>query len=121
MPKELLKGSLDEQCEFLYQLALEKMEQGNYTGATHALAEVVKHAPDYRDASELLAEAKRRKTEQRALLLWASLGLAVGIAFGSVVGLTNDIYLLVFAIVGAVVGYGVGNLVGSFRRRPQKI
>lgn len=117
MPKELLTGTLDEQCEFLYGLALEKMEQGNYTGASHALAEVVKYSPDYRDAAELLQEAKQRKTEQRALLLWSSLGLAIGIGIGSALGLPNDMYLLVFAIAGAVAGYGVGNLVGSYRRR----
>ena len=117
MPKELLTGTLDEQCDFLYQLALEKMQQGNYTGATHALAEIVKHLPDYLDAAEMLQEAKRRKAEQRALLLWSSLGLAAGAAVGSMLGLPNDIYLLLFAVIGAVAGYGAGNLIGSYRRQ----
>ena len=117
MPKELLSGTLDEQCEFLYQLAVEKMSQGNYTGATHALAEVVKYSPDYRDAAELLQEARRRKAEQRALLLWISLGLAVGIGLGSILDLPNDLALLIFAVGGAIAGYGVGNLVASYRRK----
>ena len=38
--KQTLIGTLDEQCEFLYDLALEKMDQGNYTGAAHALKEI---------------------------------------------------------------------------------
>ena len=117
MPKELLSGTLDEQCDFLYQLSLEKMQQGNYTGAAHALAEIVKHSPDYRDAAELLHEAKRRKAEQRALLLWSSFGLAAGVAAGSALGLPNDMYLLVFAVIGTVAGYGIGNLIGSSRRQ----
>ncbi|HMN31708.1 MAG TPA: hypothetical protein PKE45_26400, partial [Caldilineaceae bacterium] len=54
MPKQLLTGTLEEQCEFLYTMAVEKMAQGNYTGAVHALKEVVKHAPDFRDAQALL-------------------------------------------------------------------
>ena len=61
MAKQALSGSLEEQCEFLYTLAVEKMGDGNYTGAVHALKEIVKYAPDYRDSAELLAEAKRRK------------------------------------------------------------
>ncbi len=58
MPKELLTGTLDEQCEFLYNLAMEKMQAGNYTGAAHALKEIVEHKPNFRDAAELLEEAK---------------------------------------------------------------
>ena len=38
MPKQKLTGTLDEQCEFLYGLAITKMAEGNYTGAKHALA-----------------------------------------------------------------------------------
>ncbi len=36
MPKQMLSGTLDEQCAFLYDLGRQKMEQGNYTGAIHA-------------------------------------------------------------------------------------
>lgn len=62
MPKQTLTGTLEEQCEFLYQLAQEKMAQGNYTGAVHALQEVTKHAPTFRDAAALLREAKQKKS-----------------------------------------------------------
>ena len=54
MPKQLLTGSLEEQCQFLYSLALEKIQQGNYTGAVHALKEIVKYKPDFLDAADLL-------------------------------------------------------------------
>ncbi len=117
MTKQLLTGTLDEQCEFLYKLANEKMEQGNYTGAIHALSEIAAYAPDYKDAADLLALAKRRKSEHRNLLLWALLGLSVFIALGSMLGLPNDLYLLAFAVVGALVGYGIGDLAGRYGRR----
>ena len=116
MPKQLLTGSLDEQCEFLYNLALEKMRVGNYTGAAHALKEIVKHNPDFRDTTALLADVKQRKSEQRFLGLMAIVGLAVFIVIGSLVGAPNDLVLLILAVVGAVVGYGVGNLIQSMRR-----
>jgi hypothetical protein len=117
MTKQLLAGTLDEQCEFLYKLANEKMEQGNYTGAIHALDEIVAHAPDYGNAAELLALAKKRKSEHRMLLLWALLGLSIFVVLGSMLGLPNDLYLLVFAVVGALVGYGLGNMVGHYGRQ----
>jgi len=62
MPKQLLTGALEEQCDFLYALAQEKMSEGNYTGAYHALKEVVKHAPQREEAVALLAVAKQRKS-----------------------------------------------------------
>lgn len=116
MPKQLLTGSLDEQCEFLYNLALEKIQVGNYTGAAHALKEIVKHNPEYRDTALLLADVKQRKSEQRFLGLMALLGLAVFIVIGSMVGAPNDLVLLVLGVVGALVGYGAGNLIQSVRR-----
>jgi len=111
MTKHLLTGTLDEQCEFLYTLAGEKMEQGNYTGAIHALDEIVAYSPDFRDAADLLALAKKRKAEHRMLLLSALLGLSLFVVLGSLLGLPNDLYLLAFALIGGLVGYGVGSLV----------
>ncbi|HQY92100.1 MAG: hypothetical protein WAU00_23575 [Caldilinea sp.] len=117
MPKQILTGALDEQCEFLYNLAQEKMEQGNYTGAVHVLKEIVKHRPDFRDTASLLAEAKARKSEQTFLLLMAAVGAIVAIAVGSVVGVPNDLVFLVILVAGALAGYGAGNFIQSFRRR----
>lgn len=117
MPKQILTGTLEEQCEFLYNLALEKMAEGNYTGAQHALAEIVKHKPDYRDAKKLLVEVKERKSEQTFLLLMSALGAAAFVAVGSVIGVPNDLVYLALMIVGALAGYGCGNLVRSFRTR----
>jgi hypothetical protein len=116
MPKQLLTGTLDEQCEFLYDLAQEKMAQGNYTGATHVLKEIVKHNPDFRDARAQLAEAKRRKGEQSQLLWFAFGGAALFVLFGTMLQLGNDFFFLALIAVGALVGYLMGNLVRSLHR-----
>lgn len=116
MPKQTLTGTLEEQCEFLYQLAQEKMAQGNYTGAVHALQEVTKHAPTFRDAAALLREAKQKKAEHQRLLFMAMGGAALFIALGTVLQLPNDWLFLLFAAVGALLGYGVANFLEKQRR-----
>ena len=116
MPKQKLTGTLDEQCQFLYDAALAKMAEGNYTGATHALQEIVKYRPDFRDAAQLLEDAKRRKSSQTLLLICAFVGAALGVAVGSFSGAPNDLILLIYLAVGGLVGYGAGNLISSFRR-----
>ena len=118
MPKQLLSGTLEEQCQVLYDMALEKMEKGNYTGANYVLKEIVKYAPDYRDAAQLLEEAKRRKAEQRSLLLASLTGVALFIGLGSRLQLSTDLYFLTLAVIGALIGYGAGNLWLSYRRKP---
>ena len=115
MPKQKLTGTLEQQCEFLYGLAISKMAQGNYTGAKHALQEIVKYKPDYRDAQQLLAEVSRKKSDQTFLIVMAVLGAVVGVAVGSLGQLGNDLVLLLLAGVGALVGYGAGNFIRSFR------
>jgi hypothetical protein len=115
MPKELLTGSLEEQCEFLYQLAQEKMQAGNYTGAIHALQEIVEHAPDYKDSAALLALAKEKKTQQRNLIIFSLLGAVAFVGIGTLMQIRNDLVLLAFAVVGLFVGYGLANLIRSFR------
>jgi hypothetical protein len=117
VPKQTLTGTLEEQCEFLYNLAQEKMAQGNFTGATHALQEVLKHAPDYRDAATLLIEAKRQKSTQSVLLVTAFVGAALFIAIGTILKVSNDFLLLLLAVVGAIAGFGVGNFIQSFHTR----
>lgn len=117
MPKQTLTGSLDEQCEFLYTLAIEKMGQGNYTGAVHALQEIIKYKPDYRDVVQLLAEAKARKSEQTFLLLSAVVGAVIAVGIGGMIGVPNDLIFLVVVVIGALVGYGAGNFIQSFRHR----
>lgn len=115
MPKQLLTGSLEEQCDFLYQLAQEKMQIGNYTGAIHALEEIVQHVPTYADAADLLALAKRRKTDQRNRLLFSLLGAAIFIGFGTFTQVGNDLWLFALALLGLLVGYGTANLISSLR------
>ena len=115
MPKQKLTGTLEQQCEFLYGLAITKIAQGNYTGAKHALEEIVKYKPDYRDAQQLLQEVSRKKGDQTFLVVFAILGALAGVAVGSIGRLGNDLVLLVLAGIGALVGYGVGNYIRSFR------
>ena len=110
MRTQTLTGTLEEQCAFLYQLAQEKLAQGNYTGAAHVLQEIVKHLPNYRDAAQLLAETKRKKAEQRNLLLSGLLGAVVAVAIGTWWQLSNDLLFILLAIVGTVIGFVVGNL-----------
>ncbi len=116
MPKQLLTGTLEEQCDFLFEMAQEKMREGNFTGAYHALKEVVKHAPERTEAVVLLALAKERKSEQTRLLLVSLAGAILFIGFGSFARLSSDLWLLGLAFIGLVVGYGAGNLLNSLRR-----
>jgi hypothetical protein len=120
MPKQLLTGTVDEQCEFLYTLAQEKMAQGNFTGAVHALQEVIKHRPRFRDAQALLAEAKARKAIQTRLLIASLVGALLFVGIGTVVRLSNDLFFLLWAALGAIVGYGVGNWLESYRRSSER-
>lgn len=116
MPKQLLTGTLDEQCDFLYSLAQEKMSQGNFTGAVHALQEIIQHKPDHGQAVALLAEAKKRRSEQRFLLLFSFAGAVLFVGIGSVSGAANDFWLLLLALLGLLLGYGLANFVNSYRR-----
>jgi hypothetical protein len=93
------------------------MAEGNYTGAKHALEEIVKHKPDYRDAKQLLEEVSRKKSDQTFLIIMSFFGAAVGVAVGSLGQLGNDLVLLLLAGIGALLGYGVGNYIRSFRAR----
>lgn len=115
MPKQLLTGTLDEQCEFLYQLAQEKIAQGNFTGAAHALQEIIKYAPGYKDSAALLVEIKQRKARQSRLVIAGLIGAALGVGVGTLTGVGNDLIFIVYAGVGLVVGYGVGNWIESWR------
>lgn len=117
MRTQQLTGTLDEQCAFLYQLAQEKLAQGNYTGAMHVLQEIVKHSPTYRDAAQLLVETKRKKAEQRNLLLSGLLGASVAIALGTVLQVPNDLYFIGMALIGALIGFVIGNVLIGPRRR----
>lgn len=117
MPKQLLTGTLEEQCAFLYDLAQEKMAQGNYTGAAHALQEIVKHAPDFRDAAVLLQEVKRRKREQSRLVLISFAGAILFIGAGTLWNVPNDFWFLILAVVGALLGFVVGSAWLSWRKR----
>jgi hypothetical protein len=110
MPREKLAGTLEEQCAFLYQLAEEKITQGNYTGAAHLLQEIVKHAPTYKDAAQMLVVVKQKKREQRNLLFSALFGAALFIGIGTVLQLSNDFIFILLAVIGAIVGFVVGNL-----------
>jgi predicted Zn-dependent protease len=119
MPKQKLTGTLDQQCEFLYGLAITKIAQGNYTGAKNALQEIVKYKPDYRDAAQLLEQVSRQKSDQTFLVVMALVGAAIGVAVGSIGQMGSDLVLLLMAVIGALVGYGIGNYIRSFRATNQ--
>ncbi len=111
--KKQLTGTLEEQCSFLYQLAQEKMEDGNYTGAVYALKEIVRHKPDYRDAAQLLEKARRHKKAQSFRLIISLAGAALFVGIGSTAGVPNDLWLFVLAFAGLLVGYVFANLIRS--------
>ena len=109
--KKQLTGTLEEQCSFLYQVAQEKMEDGNYTGAVYALKEIVRHKPDYRDAAQLLEKARRHKKAQSFRLIISLTGAALFVGIGSTAGVPNDLWLFVLAFAGLLLGYAVANMV----------
>ncbi|MCY3897065.1 MAG: hypothetical protein OXF86_00735 [Caldilineaceae bacterium] len=111
MAKKQLTGTLEEQCSFLYQVAQEKMEDGNYTGAVYALKEIVRHKPDYRDAAQLLEQARRHKKAQSFRLIISLTGAALFVGIGSTAGVPNDLWLFVLAFAGLLLGYAVANMV----------
>lgn len=109
--KKQLTGTLEEQCSFLYQLAQEKMESGNYTGAVYALKEILKYKPDYGDAAQLLERARRHKKAQSFRLVISLVGAVIFVGIGSAAGLPNDLWLFGLAFAGLLVGYLFANLV----------
>lgn len=116
LAKKLLSGTLEEQCSFLYELAQEKIASGNYTGAVYALKEIVRHKPDFRDAADLLASARKHKRAQTFRLLFSLGGAVVLIGIGSTSGLHGDVWLLALGFSGLLAGYGAANLIQSFAR-----
>lgn len=118
MPKQLLTGTLEEQCAFLYDLAQQKMEAGNYTGAIHALTEILKYLPDYPGAQEMLAQARRGKREVNSLLWFSFGGAIVAIFVGTLWGLPNDLWFLGLALLGALLGFLAGSALTGGRRSP---
>ena len=111
MAKKQLTGTLEEQCSFLYQLAQEKMESGNYTGAVYALKEIVKYKPDYGDAAQLLEKARQHKKAQTFRLVISLAGAVLFVGIGSSAGLQNDLWLFALAFAGLLVGYVIADLI----------
>lgn len=119
MRKQELTGSLEEQCATLYDIAVEKMAQGNYTGAYHALKDIAKHKPDFRDVEQLFAEAKAKKSEQRFLLLLSILGATLFVWIGSQMQIANDLIFIVVAVIGGLLGYVIALWISNLRHRTQ--
>lgn len=108
MPRQMLTGTLDEQCAFLFNLAKEKMAASNFTGAIHALKEIGKYAPDYPGMAELLEQARKAKREQALLVWFGFIGAMIGVFVGRWRGVPNDLWFLGLALAGAVIGYLLG-------------
>lgn len=108
MPRQMLTGTLDEQCAFLLNVAQEKMAAGNYTGAIHALKLIRKHKPDFAGAAELLEQARKGKREQSLLVYFGFAGAVIGIFVGRWREVPNDLWFLGLTLGGAIVGYLLG-------------
>ena len=114
MARQELQGTLEEQCEFLYGLAVEKMQAGNFSGAAYALKELHRHDPEYRDVARLLAEVKIRKTRQRNLILAGLAGGALAASIANLLGVAADLWLIAAAAAGLVGTYVLATV---FRRK----
>jgi hypothetical protein len=114
MARQELQGTLEEQCEFLYGLAVEKMQAGNFSGAVYALKELHRHNPGYRDVARLLTEVKIRKTRQRNLMLAGLAGGALSASIAHLLGVTADLWLIAAAAAGLVGTYALATML---RRR----
>ncbi|MDE0672097.1 MAG: hypothetical protein OXH72_10190 [Caldilineaceae bacterium] len=114
MARQELQGTLEEQCEFLYGLAVEKMQAGNFSGAVYALKELHRHNPGYRDVARLLAEVKIRKTRQRNLILTGLAGGTLSASMAHLLGVASDLWLIAAAAAGLVCTYVLATV---FRRR----
>ena len=117
MQRQTLTGSLEEQCEFLYDMSIEKIGQGNFTGAAHLLKEIVKHKPDYRDAAELLVQVKEQKRYQFIRLMAAIAGACAFIGIGTATQVTNDFVFIGLILIGGLIGYIVGNIITNFQQQ----
>ena len=107
MARQELQGTLEEQCEFLYGLAVEKMQAGNFSGAVYALKELHRHDPGYRDVARLLATVKIRKARQRNLILAGVAGGALAVSIANLLGVTADLWLIAAAAAGLVCTYAL--------------
>lgn len=121
MPKTLLTGTLEEQCAFLYNLAQEKAAVGNYEGAKHALKEILKHAPEYPGAAELMAEVRKGKREQNLMLAFVFGFAVLAVAVGTVKQVPNDWWFIGLIVAGGVAGFLVGNTILYFRHRASRM
>ena len=114
MARQELQGTLEEQCEFLYGLAVEKMQAGNFSGTVYALKELHRHDPGYRDVARLLATVKIRKARQRNLILAGVAGGALAVSIANLLGVTADLWLIAAAAAGLVCTYALATML---RRR----
>jgi len=48
MPKQTLSGSLTDQLAAMYEMVVERMEDGRYSGALHYANEIMQGDPEYR-------------------------------------------------------------------------
>lgn len=117
MPKTLLTGTLEEQCAFLFNLAQEKAAVGNYSGAKHALKEILKHAPNYPGAAELMVKVSKGKQEQNMMLAFVFGFAVIAVAIGTIWQVPNDLWFIGLIVAGAIVGFLVGNAIALFRNR----
>ena len=105
--KQFLQGSVEEQAQQLYDMALEAMEEGRYTAAYRDFEEIERALPGFKDVPERLAQARKAKREQRWLLWGSLLGAIVLIILARVLGARNELVFLAAAAAGLVIGFAV--------------
>ncbi len=106
--RKLLNGTVDEQAAHLYEMAVEAMAEGRYSGAYRYLAEIERAVPGYRDVPALLATVRRAKQEQRFLLISSLTGGMIFIALARLLGIQSEWLFIGAAILGLALGFAAG-------------
>lgn len=103
--KIALQGTVEEQAQQLYDLAVEAMEEGRYTAAHRYFQEIERASPGFRDVPERLGEVRRAKREQRYLLWGSLLGGALLIIVARMLGASNELIFLGAGVLGLLAGF----------------
>lgn len=118
MARQQLQGTVEEQAAQLYDMAVEAMQEGRYSGAYRYFLEIERALPGFRDVPEQLKKARQARQEQRTLLMSSLLGAMLLIVLARVLGAQSELVFLGAGILGLALGFIVSfMLTGSRRKR----